>query len=176
MAAAMRKNTIISKKKVALAMGALASMQAMAGVAEAGTNTSTLYVKATVSANCLISNATMDFGQFTVLGGTPAAPTYATQSANVAVPYACTNGAPATIYAAAQSLTLTGAATAANTLVAGLYSNSGNTTPYPTAVGSGIGLTGTGVSASTTIYGQIITLSTTKVDTYSGAAILTISY
>lgn len=174
-----RYTRLISSKRVMAAVGLLTSMQAIVSAdaaMAAGSASATLYLSASVQGNCLISNTSMNFGTFTVLAGTPTSPSYAAQSATASIPYACTNGSPAKIWAAANSVTLTGAATAANTVVANLFSDVAQQTVYPTAAAAGVSVTGVGASASSMIYGAINTSAATKIDSYTGVTLLTISY
>lgn len=154
-----------------LALGAVAALH---GAAHASSATATLNINATITSQCFISNTSLSFGAFGAFSGSSLAAN--TASATAAIPIACTNGWPATIYASLSSVTLTGTTAIANTLVAALASNSAGGTPFPTAAASGLSYTGTGASGTQNIYGQIITSPTTKVDTYTGSAILTIAY
>lgn len=154
-----------------LAVGAVAALH---GAAHASSATATLNINATVTSQCFISNANLSFGAFGAFSGSSLAPN--TANATAAIPIACTNGLPATIYASLASVTLTGTTAVANTVVAALASNSAGGTPFPTAAASGLSYTGTGASGTQNIYGQIITSPTTKVDAYNGSAILTIAY
>ena len=161
------------------AMGLLTSLQSIVsanGAMAAGSSSATLSISASVVGNCLISNTTMNFGTFTVLGGTPSSPTYASQSATATIPYACTNGSPAKIWAAANSVTMTGASTTADTVVASLFSDVAQQTVYPVAAANGVAVTGSGASASSMVYGAINTQASTKSDAYAGTTLLTISY
>ena len=154
-----------------MAIGALAAFH---GAAHASSATATLNINATITGQCFISNASLSFGVFGAFSGGSLTPN--TANATAAIPIACTNGWPATIYASLNSVTLTGTTAVANTLVASLASNSAGGAPFPTNVASGLSYTGTGASGTQSIYGQIITSSTTKVDAYTGSAVLTIAY
>ena len=160
----------LAARQGVLAIGAVAALH---GVAHASSATAVLNINATVTSQCFISNTNLSFGAFGAFSGSSLAAN--TASATASIPIACTNGWPATIYASLSSVTLTGT-TAANTLVAALASNSAGGTPFPTAAASGLSYTGTGASGAQVIYGQIITSPTSKVDSYTGSAILTIAY
>jgi spore coat protein U-like protein len=60
-------------------------------------------------------------------------------------------------------------------LVATLYSDAGHATVFPT-ITPGLGLTGSGLTTSVMIYGQIIPSASSPADAYTGSAILTINY
>lgn len=167
------RKIVVPRKQVMLAMGALASMQAVADQALAsGSQNANLSIKATIQANCLIADATMDFSTFTILGGSPSSISYATQAASVSVPYACTDSATAALYGVS-SVALTGSG---GTITANLYSDAGHASPFPSTSANGVGVTGSGVSAGSSIYATIVASSTTAPGTYSGVATLTIAY
>lgn len=175
----LRNRRLISSKRVMTAVGVLTSLQSIVtanGALASGSASATLYISASVVGNCLISNTTMNFGTFTVLAGTPGSPTYQSQSATATIPYACTDGSPASIWAAANSVTMTGAATAENTVVASLFEDVAQQTVYPVAAANGVSVTGSGASASSMIYGAINTAASTKADSYTGTTLLTINY
>ena len=175
----LRNRRVISTRRAMTAMGLLTSMQSIVsagGAMAAGGASATLFISASVEGNCLISNATMNFGTFTVLGGTPGGPTYLAQSATATIPYACTDGSPASIWASGNSVTMTGASTASNTVIANLFADVAQQTVYPIAAANGVSVTGAGASASSMIYGAINTSASTKSDAYTGTTLLTISY
>lgn len=175
----LRYKRLISAKRSMAAMGLLTSLQSIvsaSGAMAAGNATATLFISASVEGNCLISNTTLNFGAFTALAGSPGSPSYLAQSATATLPYACTDGSPASIWASSNSVTMTGAATASNTVIANLYSDVAQLTVYPVAAADGVTVTGTGVSASSMIYGAINTSASTKSDAYTGTTLLTISY
>src|SRR5258707_15720358 len=101
--------SVISKKRLALSVAALATMQqlAMAGGAFAATNAN-LSATASVSAECYIADATLNFGTIGALGALT--PVTATASALGAEPWNCTNGTTATLTAADDHVSLTGGA------------------------------------------------------------------
>jgi spore coat protein U-like protein len=172
---AMRKFSTIS---ALLAASALLAMNGVAHADDPLTASGTLSVNATVTDECLIGPATLSFGSFQsfAAAGTAAAPGHHTADANVAVPVACTDGTAGKIYMAASSVTLSGTGTNTETLSAALSAASSGGTAYPTTGATGVSYTGTGASTNVTVYGEVVTKTTTVPDVYSGSTTMKIDY
>jgi spore coat protein U-like protein len=175
MAMAMRKFSTIS---ALLAASALVAMNGVAVADSDYTATGTLTVNATVQEECLIGPATLAFGTFQSFSasGTAAAPGVHTADANVAVPVACTNTVAGKISVTTAAVNLTAAGSSGETLTANLSNVSSGGAAFPILPASGVAYTGTGVSTNVTVYGEIVTKTTTVADTYSGSTTMTITY
>ena len=182
-----RRAPIISRRKAFLARAALAAKQGAAvasvlaidGQAMAKVVNANMSVNATIGTGCLLKAAavTLNFGAFGVFSpaSTPSGLVLQTASGTVALPYLCINGSTANVEVSTSSVTLTGAANPAHKLVATLYADAGHATVFPT-ITPGLGLTGSGLTTSVMIYGQILPAASSAADAYAGSAILTINY
>lgn len=171
-----KRSPIVSNKQLAVAMAALGLLQEGAFHQEAyaaGSNTSTLSIQASITAQCYVDNATMSFsgGVFSPDSALASAAVINTLTASAFVPVLCTNGSTGALSTSA-AVTLTGAASTGNLLTATLYDTSIGGSAFPTP----ITYTGVGTIQSLTVAGQIIPTSATKADTYTGSVPLTISY
>jgi spore coat protein U-like protein len=175
MAMAMRKLSTIS---ALLAASALVAMNGVAFADSDYTASGTLTINGTVQEECLIGPATLAFGTFVsfAAAGTAAAPGVHTANTSVSVPVACTNTVGGKIYMTSNAVTLSGTGGNTETLTANLSAVSSGGTAYPTTGAAGVAYTGTGVSTNVTVYGQIVTKTTTIADVYSGSTTMNIDY
>jgi spore coat protein U-like protein len=160
----------------------IACMLILAGTsAFAGTATSNMSVSATVSANCTISAGAMAFGAYDPVVTNASSPLAGTATLTVA----CTNGAPATL-TMDQGLNPAGGSTNAsplrqmasggNFLSYSLYQDNAMTVPWGNTGGTGAAYTGTGVSGSVTVYGQVGAGQNVSAGTYNDTVVATITF
>jgi spore coat protein U-like protein len=161
-----------------LLLGASAALGiAFPGAALAGTQTTSLTVNATVTANCTIAANPVAFGSINPLTGLAFD---ATGSLDVT----CTNGAPWTATADAgvgsgATLLTRRMTSSGNTLNYVLYTNSGRSIVWGSGSGGTGSLTGTGNGAaqSVTIYGRVTAGQTSApAGTYADTVTVTITY
>ena len=158
-----------STPKIKTALTAL-SIVLSVDLAQAATVTSTLAVSATVNSVCVVNSVgAMAFGAYTG--------TAVTSSATIN--YTCTNTLPVTI---SLDKGLNGASTAArlmkngaSTLSYQLYSDSARTTVWDDATNKA-SVTGTGASATQTIYGQIPAGQYPSAAAYTDTVTITFTY
>jgi len=150
----------MNKKTRLLAALSLIVIVASVNQAFAATTTTNLSVTAIVGATCNISTSAVSFGSYDPLAANVTAPLNGTG----AVGTTCSNGLTNTITLDQGLNAATGSTDAAplrqlrssgNVLNYFLYSNSARTTVFGNTTGTGIGQTGTGQSASATVFGQI---------------------
>jgi spore coat protein U-like protein len=164
---------VVSKRAAKLSILIAA---AAPGAALAETQSATMSVSATVTANCTVSTSPVAFGSIDALGGN--------YDATGAVTVNCTNGAAWS--AAANQGSGSGATMAsrrmtsgANALTYHLYTNSGRTTMWGDG-SSGtatVGGTGTGGAQVFTVYGRVPSGQTTvRAGSYSDTVSVTITY
>ena len=136
--------------------------------------TSTLTVTANVQPTCVISNATLAFGEYLPVT------THANADLDGAttVSVTCTNGTAAKIYSSTPVLSRVIANTNdVHTLTYKLYTDSNRQTELGTTDAAGtISVTGTGVAQPIDLYGKVIKNQQVTVGNYTGIANLTISY
>src|SRR5258708_723714 len=163
--------SVISKKRLALSVAALAAMQqlAMASGAYADTSSANLTANATVTAECYINDVTMDFGSIDAIGGVTQAT--ATADASGTEPWNCTNGTTGTFAAASDSVVLS----------AGALGNLTADLSYASAGGAGASATpktilGTGASSEVSVYGRILVPTAAKAGNYTGTVGLTVTF
>ena len=136
--------------------------------------TSTLTVTANVQPTCLISDATLAFGEYLPVT------THATADldGSTAVSVTCTNGTAAKIYSSTPVLSRVITNTNdSETLNYKLYTDSNRQTELGITDAAGtISVTGTGLAQPINLYGKVIKNQQVTVGSYTGTANLTISY
>jgi spore coat protein U-like protein len=152
-----------------------------AGSAFAGTATSNMSVTATVTANCTITANALNFGAYDPIVANAAAPLNGNTTINVV----CTNGSPATV-TMDQGLTPAGGSTAAaplrqmasggNFLGYFLYQDNANTIVWGNTPGTGEAYTGTGVSTSVNVFGQVPAGQNVPAGSYGDTVVATITF
>lgn len=145
--------------------------------AQAGTQSSSLGVSATVNANCTISTSALNFGSIDTLSASPV-------DGTGGVTIACTNGSSWT--ATANAGTGSGATLASrrmtsgsNTLTYSLYTDAARTTVWGDGTGSTgtITNTGTGTAQNVTIYGRVPASQTgVPAGAYTDTVSVTVTY
>ena len=147
----------------------------------AGTATSNMSVSATVSANCTISAGALAFGAYDPVVTNATNPLAGTATITVS----CTNGSPATL-TLDQGLNPAGGSTNAAPLrqmASGgslmsydLFQDNAMTVPWGNTAGTGVAYTGTGVSGSVTVYGQVAGGQNVPAGTYNDTVVATITF
>jgi spore coat protein U-like protein len=152
-------------------VGLIASSLALSmGLADAATVTSTLAVSATVNTVCVVNSVgAMAFGAYTGIAVTSSA----------TLNYTCSNALPVQI---SFDKGVNGASTAArlmknaaSTLSYQLYSDSARTTVWDDTTNK-VPVTGTGASATQTIYGQIPAGQYPTAGAYTDTVTITLTY
>lgn len=147
----------------------------------AGTATSNMSVSATVSANCTISAGALAFGAYDPVVANAATPLPGTATITVQ----CTNGSPATLTLGQGSNPAGGSTAAAplrqmasggNFLSYALFQDNALTIPWGDTAGTGVAYTGTGVSGSVTVYGQVAAGQNVPSGTYNDTVVATITF
>lgn len=166
-----KRKLTLSRSRLALASAALAALQQPA---LAAADTGNLTINASVTAQCFIDDATLDFGTFGVWSASAAAGSVVlnTVTASAEVPIICTNGTSATLAASENALNLTAEG---NSITVELYSDAGMASAYPTTPGS-LTFAGSGTADSTKVYGKVTAVADTKAGAYTGTVTLTVSY
>lgn len=172
----MRKNVM---KSTVLAMACILILAASS--AFAGTATSNMSVSATVSANCTISAGALAFGAYDPVVANAASPLPGTATITVT----CTNGSPATL-TLDQGLNPAGGSTNAaplrqmasggNFLSYALFQDNAFTIPWGNTAGTGVAYTGTGVSGSVSVFGQVAAAQNVPAGTYNDTVVATITF
>lgn len=152
-----------------------------ASSAFAGTATSNMSVSATVSANCTITAGALAFGAYDPIVTNATNPLPGTATLTVA----CTNGSPSVI-TLDQGLNPAGGSTNAaplrqmasggNFLSYSLFQDNALTVPWGNTNGTGSAYTGTGVSGSVTVYGQVSGGQNVPSGTYNDTVVATITF
>lgn len=158
------------------ASGALVAV-AMPAPAAAGTQSATMGVSATVTANCTISTTPVAFGSVNTLSG-------ANVDANGTVTVSCTAGAPWTLSADAgggsgATMAVRRMTFGANTLNYTIHTTAGHGTVWGNGTSSTatIGGTGTGAAQSVTVYGRVFSGQTgVPAGSYSDTVNVTVTY
>ena len=172
----MKKTNI---RYIAFAIAAMVLLTA--GSAFAGTATSNMAVSATVSANCTITAGALAFGAYDPIVANASTPLPGSATLTVA----CTNGSGTTI-TLDQGLNPAGGSTNAaplrqmasggNFLSYSLFQDNGLTVPWGNTAGTGAAYTGTGVSGSVTVYGQVAAGQNVPAGTYNDTVVATITF
>ena len=162
------------KNKLSLMALALAALSTQAF---AGTATATFQATATLNSACTVSASTVSFGAITPAAtGTAAATGTVTSTCSNNVPYtlAINGGVSADISAR----TMAGAASGnTDKLAYNLYTESAATNIWGDGVkGKTVGLTGTGIAQTSTVYGQLSLNQYLKPDTYTDNLTVTLAY
>jgi spore coat protein U-like protein len=176
----MRKSFVRSAPFRSLGVLALSSLLAGTAPAQAGTNTGSFQVGATVISSCSVSGTTLNFG--TALDPlNSAVPVDATSTLTVQ----CTNTTPYTL-ALTAGVNAGGASIfAARAMKSGtrllpyqLYLDAGRASVWGDGTSSSLTQsgTGTGASQSVTVYGRIPTLTGIVPGAYTDTVTVTISY
>lgn len=166
-----------------LAIAAFTAMSVLASSAYAGTQTSDMAVSATVTANCTIdASAGLAFGAYDPVVTNATTGTDLAGSGTIST--TCTNGAPVTLLLGQGTNPDTGSTDAAplRRMLSGttdylsyqLYTDSGHATVWDNTAGES--LTGTGVTASTTVYGLVTKGQNVKPGTYNDTVVATVSF
>ena len=172
------QTTFITARAVRI-LAASSSLIALAAAtpALAGSQTSTMGVSATVTANCTVSTAPIAFGNVNTLSGL-------NYDANGTVSVTCTNGASWTLSADAGGGTGATMATrrmtaGSNTLNYSIYTTSARGTVWGdgTATTATIGGSGTGSAQTVTVYGRVASGQTAvPAGAYSDTVNVTVTY
>jgi spore coat protein U-like protein len=147
----------------------------------AATNTTNLSVTAIVGATCNISPSAVSFGSYDPLSANVTAALNG--SGNVGT--TCSNGLTNTITLDAglnaasgsnDAVPLRQLRSSGNVISYFLYSNSARTTIFGNTTGTGVGQTGTGLSASATVYGQIPAGQNAAPGSYADTVVATVTF
>ena len=168
----------ISKIKNRLRLKATVAILILLPIANgslASTTTSTFTTQVTLTASCTINSAsTLNFGSQGVL--------IAAVNQTSAVQVQCTNTTPYNIGLDAgagtgATVAVRNMTSGANTVNYSLYSDSGHTTVWGTAIGTNtVAATGSGASQSYTVYGQVPAQTTPAPGSYSDTVTVTVTY
>lgn len=170
---------VLSKNVVSLIVGV--STVLGAGLVHAGTDTSSLEVSATVTANCTITTAPVAFGAYDPVVTNASTALDATGT----VTTTCTNGASATILLGQGANADTGSTDAApvRRMISGsdylsyqLYSDSGRSTVWGNDATSDVATTGTGSNVDVTVYGSVTAGQNVPSGSYADTVVATVSF
>jgi len=173
----MQTNFYPRRPGLLLAAAGAAFASAVPDAAVAGTQSTTMGVTATVTANCTISATPVAFGSVDTLSG-------ANVDANGTVTVSCTNGAPWTLSADAgggsgATMAVRRMTFGANTLNYTIHTTAGHGTVWGNGTSSTatIGGTGTGAAQTVTVYGRIFSGQTgVPAGSYSDTVNVTVTY
>lgn len=162
--------------------GILATLVAAVGIlgaqsAMAGTATATFQVSATVNSACVVSATNVAFGTVTpaATGTLPATGTI-TSTCTKTTPYTLAISAGGSGNVATRTMT-GGIAENADKLAYNLYTANDYTTVWGETIGTNtVGLTGTGVAQTSTVFGKLDLNQYLKPDTYSDNLTVTLAY
>jgi spore coat protein U-like protein len=148
----------------------------------ASTATSDLSVTASVADNCIISTSALAFGSYDPISANASSALNGTGSVSVT----CTSGASANVTLGQGSNADTGSTDAAplrrmadgssHFLSYDLYSDSSRTAAWGNTSGTGVDHTGTGASASLTVYGSAAGGQNVPSGSYSDTVVATVTF
>jgi spore coat protein U-like protein len=147
-----------------------------------GTATSDLSVSASVADNCTISTSALAFGSYDPISANASSDLDNTGSVSVT----CTSGASANVTLGQGSNADTGSTDAAplrrmadgssHYLSYSLFSDTNRSTAWGNTSGTGVDHTGTGSSASLTVYGRITAGQNVPAGSYSDTVVATVTF
>jgi len=147
----------------------------------AATTTTNLSITAIVGATCNISTSSVSFGSYDPLSANVTSPLNGSGSVGTT----CSNGLTNTITldqglnvatGSSDAVPLRQLRSAGNVIAYFLYSNSGRTTVFGNTTGTGVGQTGTGQSASATVFGQIPAGQNAAPGSYADTVVATVTF
>jgi spore coat protein U-like protein len=147
----------------------------------AGTTTTNLSVTAIVGATCNISTSALSFGSYDPLAANVTAPLNGTGSVGTT----CSNGLTNTLTldqglngatGSSDAVPLRQLRSSGNVISYFLYSNSARTTVFGNTTGTGVGQTGTGQSATATVYGQVPAGQNAAPGSYADTVVATVTF
>jgi spore coat protein U-like protein len=158
--------------------GILGSLAVSRATLDAATATATLTVQASVSQQCTVANATLNFGAYDPVVANAA--TDLDAQTNISV--ACTKGSTGVWVGLGLGSNASGSvrrmASAGNLLTYELYSNAGRTTVWANTSATGMNYTPVTSKAATnlTVYGRVPSGQDANVGNYSDSVVATINF